>query len=168
MSMPEVGAGTTLIAIERADFCDPRLASFLQAHLDDLEPTSPPESRHALDRTALQAPGVRLWVASVSESSAIVGTCALAELEADHEELKSMRTDPGYRGRGIAQQLLRFIVDDARSRGVGKIWLETGSMDFFAPARALYASFGFVECGPFGSYTDDPHSTFMSLELAAG
>ncbi|KRF42598.1 hypothetical protein ASH01_17440 [Terrabacter sp. Soil811] len=40
-----------------------------------------------------------------------------------------------------------------------------GSADFFAPARALYAAHGFAECGPFGRYRLDPHSTFMTLEL---
>lgn len=53
---------TDAVQITRADFGDPRLAAFLQAHLDDMEPTAPPESRHALDLTALQADGVRLWV----------------------------------------------------------------------------------------------------------
>lgn len=155
------------ITIERADFCDPALARFLQAHLDDLAPTAPPESRHALDLAALQAPGVRLWVAIAPESGLIVGTGALARLRPDHEELKSMRTDPAYRGRGIARRLLGHLLDDARSRGIRRIWLETGSMDFFIPARTLYVSAGFVECPPFGSYIDDPNSTFMTLDLTA-
>jgi putative acetyltransferase len=29
----------------------------------------------------------------------------------------------------------------------------------------LYASFGFVYCGPFGDYALDPHSVFMTLAL---
>lgn len=43
--------------------------------------------------------------------------------------------------------------------------LETGSMDFFAPARAFYAKAGFTRCPPFGSYVDDPLRTFMTLSL---
>jgi putative acetyltransferase len=154
----------TTVIIERADFSEPGLAAFLQDHLDDLEPLSPPESRHALDLTALQAPGVRLWVARSEDG--IVGTAGLASLAADHEELKSMRTDPGFRGRGIGRRLVSVLVDDARSRGVARISLETGSGDFFAPARSLYASAGFVECGPFGSYRHDPYSTFMTLVVS--
>ena len=38
-------------------------------------------------------------------------------------------------------------------------------MDFFAPARALYASTGFEVSPPFASYVDDPHSAFMTLDL---
>ena len=85
--------------------------------------------------------------------------------ESSHAELKSMRTDPARRGEGIASQMLTHLVEDARSRGVRRISLETGSMEFFAPARRFYAAAGFVECPPFGSYVDDPHSVFMTLEL---
>jgi putative acetyltransferase len=151
------------VTITRADFGDPRLAAFLQAHLDDMEPTAPPESRHALDMSQLQAPHVRLWV--LADDEGIVGTAALAELAAGHEELKSMRTEPRARGRGIARTMLAHALDDARGRQVERISLETGSMEFFEPARRLYASVGFVECSPFGSYRPDPLSTFMTLAL---
>ena len=152
--------------ITRADFSDPRLTAFLQAHLDDMEPTAPPESRHALDLSALQEPRVRLWVAT--DPDGIVGTAALAAIDDRHEELKSMRTEPRVRGRGVASRLLVHALDDARSRGVGRISIETGSMAFFEPARALYAKAGFVPCPPFGSYVDDPLSTFMTLEITPG
>ncbi|HSU02880.1 MAG TPA: GNAT family N-acetyltransferase [Nocardioides sp.] len=151
--------------ISRADFEDPRLAPFLQAHLDDMEPTAPPESRHALDLAALRAPHVRLWVATDGE--VIVGTVALAQVDVRHEELKSMRTEPRARGRGIGSALLVHALDDATARGVERVSLETGSMAFFDPARALYARAGFEPCGPFGSYVEDPLSTFMTKELAA-
>lgn len=149
--------------IARADFGDPALAAFLQEHLDDMEPTAPEESRHALDLRALQAPGIRLWVASDGEG--IVGTAALAAVEQGHEEVKSMRTAPRVRGRGIASTLLAHLVEDARRRGVVRLSLETGSMDFFAPARALYARAGFEPCAPFGTYVEDPNSVFMTREL---
>jgi len=43
--------------------------------------------------------------------------------------------------------------------------LETGSMDAFAPAHRLYASYGFKPCGPFADYIEDPNSVFMTKEL---
>jgi len=149
--------------IERADFADPNLGAFLRAHLDDLAPTAPAESRHALDLRGLQTPDVRLWVAFVGEE--IVGTGALAALEPWHEELKSMRTDLGRRGQGIATRIIERLLQDARGRDIRRISLETGSMEFFAPARALYAKAGFVPCSPFGSYTEDPNSIFMTKSL---
>lgn len=148
---------------ERADFDDPSLAAFLQAHLDDIAPTAPKESRHALDLSELGMPSVRLWVAR--HRAEVVATGALARLEPGHEELKSMRTVPHLRGRGIARALLDHLIRDATGRGISRISLETGSMDFFAPARRLYAGAGFVECPPFGDYSDDPNSAFMTLLL---
>lgn len=151
------------IEIDAADFADPRLTEFLQAHLDDMAPTAPAESRHALDLAGLRAPGVRLWVAH--DGPDIVGTAALAAIEPGHEEIKSMRTDPARRGEGIAARLLDHVLADATRRGVRRVSLETGSMDFFAPARALYARAGFTTCSPFGGYTEDPHSTFLTRAL---
>lgn len=75
-----------------------------------------------------------------------------------------MRTAPELRGRGIARLLLEHLLHDARMRGVSRVSLETGSMDFFEPARRLYSSSsGFVLCGPLGRYELDPNSIFMTL-----
>ncbi len=151
------------LRIERADFANPALARFLQAHLDDLAPTAPAESRHALDMSGLRGPTVRLWV--VADDDGIVGTGALAALEPGHEELKSMRVDPVRRGQGIARLLLSHLLLDARQRGVRRVSLETGSMQFFAPARALYRTAGFTPCPPFGTYTVDPNSVYLTRSL---
>ena len=152
-----------LIDIAEPDFEDEKLVMFLQEHLDDIAPTAPVESQHALDLSSLQGPGVRLWVAR--DSGAVVGTVALAELTVGHEELKSMRTAPARRGAGIASQLLDHALRNARARGVGRVSLETGSMEFFAPARAFYRKAGFTDYAPFGPYAADPNSVFMTLLL---
>lgn len=153
------------LSIRRADFADPRLAAFLQEHLDDMAPTAPPESRHALDLSGLMTPDVRMWV--VLDGCSLVGTGALAGLEPGHEELKSMRTSPACRGRGVASSVLDHLLRDATSREISRVSLETGSMDFFAPARALYARAGFEPCAPFGAYVEDPNSVFMTRVLAS-
>jgi len=49
--------------------------------------------------------------------------------------------------------------------GYRRVSLETGSHPFFEPARSLYASYGFNDCGPFADYKDDPNSVFMTREL---
>lgn len=151
------------LRVERADFADPQLRRFLQAHLEDIAPTAPAESQHALDLTALQDPHVRLWI--VRDGDEVIGAGALATLEPRHEELKSMRTDPARRGQGIAWMLLDHLIQNAKDRGIERISLETGSMYFFAPARALYARAGFTRCAPFGSYLDDPNSTYLSRSI---
>lgn len=155
------------LTVRRADLADPGFAAFLQAHLDETEPTAPPESRHALELSDLMAPYIRVWVAL--DGDELVGTAALAAVDPGqdtrHEEVKSMRTAPSRRGEGVAAYVLNHLFDDARSRGITRVSLETGSMDFFAPARALYARAGFVSCAPFGSYVEDPLSVFMTRSL---
>lgn len=149
--------------IHLADCDDPTLRTFLEEHLADMAPHSPLESQHALDLSALRQPTVQLWVAWKEQR--IAGTCALAVLTPGHEELKSMRTNPDFRGQGVASQLLRHALSNARVRKVARISLETGSREFFAPARALYKKHGFDQCQPFGSYIEDAHSHYMTRSL---
>ncbi|WP_018157622.1 GNAT family N-acetyltransferase [Demetria terragena] len=153
------------LAIKRADLNDPAVVAFLEAHHADLIPTSPPESQHSLGVEELRAEGIRVWEARFADQVAAVG--ALAPIEPGHEELKSMRTDPGLRGRGLGRRMVAHLVADARNRGVQRISLETGSDEFFAPARALYENAGFTPCAPFGTYTADPHSAYYLLDLTS-
>lgn len=128
-----------------------------------MEPTAPVESRHAFKLETLQVSTVRLWVAE--HESKIVGTVALAEITPTHAELKSMRTDPNYRGRGIAAKLLQHAIADAKARGIDRISLETGTAPFFSAARSLYSKAGFQQSAPFADYLEDPNSVFMSKTI---
>jgi putative acetyltransferase len=148
---------------------DPRrddVRGLLDEHLADMRATSPAESVHALDHSALADPAITLWTAR--EDDLLLGCGALKVLSASEGEVKSMRTAAGARGRGVASAVLSVIVATARERGWTAVSLETGSQDSFAAARRLYARHGFVECGPFAAYRPDPNSVFMRLELASG
>jgi putative acetyltransferase len=79
-----------------------------------------------------------------------------------------MHTAEAARGHGVGSTLVRHIMAAAGARGMTRLSLETGSWPYFAPARALYARFGFVECGPFGDYQEDLNSVFMTLALRHG
>ena len=147
-----------------ADLSGPEIADLLAEHMNDMRATSPPESVHALDLEGLRHASVTLWC--VQDGTELVAVGALKELDPTHGEIKSMRTSGRHRGRGIASKLLQHIADEARRRGMSRLSLETGSQPFFAPARALYARHGFVPCGPFGDYTDDPNSVYMTREVS--
>ena len=135
----------------------------LSEHLADMFDTSPAESVHALDHSALSGPGITLWTAR--EDGPLLGCGALKEIEPHDGEIKSMRTTPAARGRGVATLLLSHLVEEARRRHYGRLWLETGSEEYFAPARRLYGRHGFLECEPFADYVLDPHSVYMVLDL---
>ena len=128
----------------------------LQEHLKTVALHSPPESVHALDLEALRAPEVTFW--SVWQDSKLVGCGALKELAATHGEIKSMRTASSHLRKGVGAALLKHMLSVARRRAYRRVSLETGSMKAFAPARALYARFGFELCGPFAEYVEDPKS----------
>ena len=142
---------------------DPRVVGLLHIHLTRARAETAQGSAHALDLTGLRAPGVAFW--SAWEGDAVVGVGALKRLSADHGEVKSMHTAEAARGRGVGSALLGHIMAAARARGMSRLSLETGSWPYFLPARALYARHGFVECGPFGEYREDPNSVFMTLTL---
>lgn len=146
------------------DLSGEAIAAFLDEHIRDMRATSPPESKHALDLDGLRQPAITFWI--VWDGDVIAGCGALKELDRGHGEVKSMRTAVAYRGQGVASLLLEHIISEAQRRGYERLSLETGSMPFFAPARRLYARFGFAPCGPFAGYTTDPNSAFMTKGLA--
>lgn len=154
----------------RTSLDDPRrpdVVALLGEHLADMHRTTPPESVHALDVDALAVPSITFWSAR-DDDGALLGCGALKALRRDEGEVKSMRTAQAARGRGVATSVLAAILDEAGRRGYRRVSLETGSQDFFAPARRLYERHGFTACGPFGDYREDPHSVFLTLALPAG
>lgn len=141
----------------------PEIAGLLRAHLDDVARHSPPESVHALDLAKLRHPAITFWSAWLD--GALAGCAAMRELDPRHGEIKSMRTAAAHLRKGVAAALMRHVLEQATRRGYRQLSLETGSMAVFAPARALYARFGFEPCGPFADYVEDPYSVFMTRAL---
>lgn len=128
---------------------------------------SPPESVHALDLDQLRQPDIRFWSAWTSSDAdaELMGCIALRELTPTHGEIKSMRTHTDFLRRGVAAGLLTHLITEATTSGYQRLSLETGSIAAFVPARRLYERFGFVECPPFGDYTEDPYSLCMTRPL---
>ncbi len=124
---------------------------------------TPPESKHALDLDGLRQPGITFW--SVVDGDLVVGCGALKRLDASHAEVKSMRTSSARKRSGIASLVLGHIITEARLMGFARLSLETGSAEFFLPARKLYEKFGFEYCGPFADYRPDPNSVFLTRNL---
>lgn len=148
------------------DLSGPEIAQLLEEHLEDMNATSPPESKHALDLDGLKQPDVTFWTLWATNNEGhgeeLAGCCALKRLTEDHGEIKSMRTATAFRRQGVAQRLLQHLLEQAKVQKLTRLSLETGSMDYFAAARALYGRFGFEACPPFGDYVEDPNSVFMT------
>lgn len=153
-----------MIRIEPDDPARPDVHQLLSEHLADMFATSPAESVHALDHSALSHGSITFWTAR--EDGVLLGCGALKMLSSGHAEIKSMRTTASARGRGVATLMLEHIVAEAARVGYARVSLETGTEEYFAPARRLYARHGFIECPPFADYTLDPNSVFMELTLS--
>ncbi|MEP6569565.1 MAG: GNAT family N-acetyltransferase [Acidobacteriota bacterium] len=149
--------------IEIDNLSGSEIRELLQEHLQSALLHSPPESVHALNLEGLRKPEITFWTAR--ENNELLGCGALKEFDAQHGEIKSMRTASRHLRKGVAQNLLNHIIEEARRRGYKRLSLETGSMEAFAPARKLYAKFGFSYCGPFADYAEDPFSVFMTKEV---
>jgi putative acetyltransferase len=145
------------------DLSGPEIARFLDEHVREMLSITPPESKHALDLDGLRRPEVTFW--SVTDGGALVGCGAIKRLDAGHAEVKSMRTASARKRSGVASLLLGHIISEARRMGFTRLSLETGSDEFFLPARRLYEKFGFRYCEPFADYRPDPLSVFMTRPL---
>ncbi|GAB3192992.1 GNAT family N-acetyltransferase [Nesterenkonia suensis] len=142
----------------------PDVQALILEHLQEMHATSPQESVHALGVDQLRAAGVTLWAVR-QDDGVLLGCGALKRLDAEHAEIKAMRTAVVARGRGVAGALVEHLIGHARDHGLRRLSLETGTEDHFAAARRLYVRHRFHECPPFGDYTEDPHSVFMTLPL---
>jgi putative acetyltransferase len=152
-----------VIEIGPDDPCAADVVSLLCAHLAEMHGQSPPEHVHAMAAEALGADDVQFYSARCAGELVAIG--ALKVVGPGHVEIKSMRTAHDWRRRGVGAGMLAHLIEAARAQGYRRVSLETGTMEYFAPARAMYAKAGFVRCPPFASYTDNPYSVCLTMEL---
>jgi putative acetyltransferase len=146
---------------------DPRrddVHELLEQHLAFARSVTPPEDVHALDLDGLLDPAITFFSLRDGEGE-LLGVGAIKQLDDGHVELKSMHTAATARRRGVGRAILDHLLAVAAARGARRVSLETGAMEEFAPARALYAGAGFVACEPFGDYEPSRNSTFMTRLL---
>ncbi|KPA50985.1 GCN5 family acetyltransferase [Photobacterium leiognathi subsp. mandapamensis] len=149
--------------IKIGDLTHPQVIQLLMEHQEDMYATSPADSVHALDVDGLKTDDVTFY--TCWERETLLGCVAIKRLDADHAELKSMRTKIDARNRGVGARLLEYVLVEAHSLGFKTISLETGSHNFFESACRLYEKFGFEYCEPFADYLPDPHSLFMRYDF---
>jgi len=124
---------------------------------------TPAEHVFALDLTGLHESGVEFFVAE--HRNQIVGMGALRPLNDESAEIKSMHVLSEARGLGVGRSILQALIDLATSWGCRSVYLETGTMKAFEPARRLYRAYGFVSCDPFDGYEQTSSNMFMRLDI---
>ena len=151
------------IVIRIDDLSSEESQSIVREHMAGMLANTPLESVHALPLDKLRQPNITFWTAWIG--SELCGCGALQRLDAQHSEVKTMRTRAKFLRKGVGQAVLSHIVNHATDTGIKRLSLETGSSDVFLAARAMYLNNGFGICGPFGDYKLDPYSVFMTKLL---
>tara|TARA_Y100000022_G_scaffold194112_1_gene198077 strand:+ start:406 stop:873 length:468 start_codon:yes stop_codon:yes gene_type:complete len=135
----------------------------LKKHFKELRAASPEGSAHVLDIPGLMIPSIKFW--SLWEESQLMGCGALKFLEKNHGEFKSIRIHDDFRGKGYGEKIINHLINEAKKLNINRISIETGSGDFFAPARKLFENCGFKPCPPFAHYKEDVNSLYLTKLL---
>ncbi|MFZ4618241.1 MAG: GNAT family N-acetyltransferase [Rectinemataceae bacterium] len=99
------------------------------------------------------------------DSGEPVACVGLRRLDAKTREMKRLFVRDSHKGRGIGQQLLTRIIEEARAKGYLRMRLDT--LPKMGEAQRLYERWGFRDIDP---YTDNPlpGARFMELPLSKG
>ncbi|SDW57980.1 GNAT family N-acetyltransferase [Lysobacter enzymogenes] len=123
---------------------------------------------------SLADPAVALWLAETAAGAAPVGFAMLtapylplADLRADDLELKRIYLLSRFHGGGTGRRLMQHAVDEARSRGAGRLLL--GVYAGNERALAFYARCGYVRVGErrFQVGANTYEDAILALDLTA-
>ena len=145
------------------NFDHPEVNQLLKKHFIELKAASPEGSAHVLDIPGLKVPSIKFW--SLWENNQLMGCGALKFLDDHHGEFKSIRIHDNFRAKGKGIEVINHLIDKARKLKIKRLSIETGTGKFFAPARKLFNSSGFIACPPFDHYKEDANSMYLTKLL---
>ena len=145
------------------NFDNSEVNELLLYHFKELRSVSPEGSTHVLDIPGLKDPSIKFW--SIWEDSKLVGCGAIKLFDQKHGEFKSIRVTNEFRKKGYGEKILKHLLIKAKNLNLKKLSIETGSGEFFRPARELFQKIGFKKCPPFAHYKEDPNSCYMNLDI---
>ena len=146
------------------NFDNSEVLELLNKHFIELRSVSPEGSAHVLDIEGLNDQNIKFW--SLWEGNLLMGCGALKLLNKEHGEFKSIRVEDRFRKKDNGIKILKHLIFEAKKLNIKRISVETGTGDFFAPARKLFNKCGFKLCKPFDHYKEDPNSCYMSMLIS--
>ena len=146
------------------NFDNPEVLELLNKHFIELRSVSPEGSAHVLDIKGLKDKNIKFW--SLWEDNLLMGCGALKFLSEEHGEFKSIRVADRFKKKNNGIKILKHLIFEAKKLNIKKISLETGTGNFFTPARKLFNKCGFKLCKPFAHYKEDPNSCYMSMLIS--
>ena len=146
------------------NFKNSEVLELLNKHFIELRSVSPEGSAHVLDIEGLKDKNIKFW--SLWEDNLLMGCGALKFLNKEHGEFKSIRVEDKFRKKDNGIKILKHLIFEAKKLNIKRISIETGTGDFFTPARKLFNKCGFKPCEPFAHYKKDIDACYMSLLLS--
>ena len=146
------------------NFDNSEVLELLNKHFIELRSVSPEGSAHVLDIEGLKDKNIKFW--SLWEDNLLMGCGALKFLNKEHGEFKSIRVEDKFRKKDNGIKILKHLIFEAKKLNIKRISVETGTGDFFAPARKLFNKCGFKPCKPFAHYKKDIDACYMTLLLS--
>tara|TARA_Y100000758_G_scaffold280092_1_gene226898 strand:- start:88 stop:549 length:462 start_codon:yes stop_codon:yes gene_type:complete len=146
------------------NFDNSEVLELLNKHFIELRSVSPEGSAHVLDIEGLKDQNIKFW--SLWEDNLLMGCGALKFLNKEHGEFKSIRVEDRFRKKDNGIKILKHLIFEAKKLNIKRISVETGTGDFFTPARKLFNKCGFKLCKPFDHYKEDPNSCYMSMLIS--
>ena len=146
------------------NFDNSEVLELLNKHFIELRSVSPEGSAHVLDIEGLNDQNIKFW--SLWEGNLLMGCGALKLLNKEHGEFKSIRVEDRFRKKDNGIKILKHLIFEAKKLNIKRISVETGTGDFFIPARKLFNKCGFKLCKPFAHYKEDPNSCYMSMLIS--
>jgi len=146
------------------NFDNSEVLELLNKHFIELRSVSPEGSAHVLDIEGLKDQNIKFW--SLWEGNLLMGCGALKFLNKEHGEFKSIRVEDRFRKKDNGIKILKHLIFEAKKLNIKRISVETGTGDFFTPARKLFNKCGFKLCKPFAHYKEDPNSCYMSMLIS--
>ena len=146
------------------NFDNSEVLDLLNKHFIELRSVSPEGSAHVLDIEGLKDQNIKFW--SLWEDNFLMGCGALKFLNKEHGEFKSIRVEDRFRKKDNGIKILKHLIFEAKKLNIKRISVETGTGNFFSPARKLFTKCGFKLCKPFAHYKEDPNSCYMSMLIS--
>ncbi|MEM9496265.1 MAG: GNAT family N-acetyltransferase [Pseudomonadota bacterium] len=159
-SQSDLNVSSHLFDIVKAGLDDERLLHLIAESNAYAVAHSPDGKDYAVTPGADGFADMTYWLAL--EGGSALGCIGLKRLAPDHGEIKSMHVGEAHRGKGAAGVLVRHLLAEARSKGMVRVSLETGTSDGYAMSRRFYAQMGFEPCPVFGEYLKDGVSYCMT------
>ena len=145
------------------NFEHPEVNQLLKKHFIELRAASPEGSAHVLDIPGLKISSIKFW--SLWEENFLMGCGALKFLDQNHGEFKSIRVHDDFKGKGNGMKIINHLIEKAKKLNINRISIETGTSNFFIPARKLFNNCGFKPCPPFSHYKEDINSLYFTKHL---